>query len=219
MPNDPACPPAHRALAIALVHALTTQHALGARAERSVLTVAGESGSGKSITALCLASALNAEGIPTTVLHQDDYFHRPPATNHAYRVANLESVGPQEVNMALLSGHVAAFREGVAVVTVPTVDYEADRFVPQQRSFAACSVLIVEGTYVLAHVEADVGIFLQATSDDTRERRRLRNRDIDAPIVEQVLAIEHPIIARQAERADILIDRDFHIVLSHRRPG
>ena len=211
-PADTAPPPAHRVLAAALIHALRMQRALGARNDRTVVAVAGESGSGKSVTALCLAEALNAEGILTTVLHQDDYFHRPPATNHAYRVANLDSVGPQEVNMALLSEHVAAFREGVAVVTVPTVDYEADRFVPQQRSFASCSVLIVEGTYVLAHVHADVRIFLQATSEDSRERRRVRNRDIDAPIIDQVLAIEHAIVARQAERADILIDRDFHIV-------
>ena len=211
-PADTVPPPAHRVLAAALIHSLRMQRALGARNDRTVVAVAGESGSGKSVTALCLARALNAEGILTTVLHQDDYFHRPPATNHAYRVANLDSVGPQEVNMALLSEHVAAFREGAAVVTVPTVDYEADRFVPQQRSFASCSVLIVEGTYVLAHVHADVRIFLQATSEDSRERRRVRNRDIDAPIVDQVLAIEHSIVARQAERADILIDRDFHIV-------
>ncbi len=211
-PDDTARPPAHQVLATALIHALRTHHALGARDGRMVVAVAGESGSGKSVTALCLASALNAGGIPTAVLHQDDYFHRPPATNHAHRVANLDSVGPQEVNMTLLSEHVVAFRAGVKVIAVPVVDYQADRFVPQQRSFASCSVLVVEGTYVLAHVHADVRIFLQATSNDSRERRRVRNRDIDAPIVDQVLAIEHPIIARQAELADILIDRDFHIV-------
>ena len=36
-------------------------------------------------------------------------------------------------------------------------------------------------TYVLTLEDLDVGIFLDATRVDTRERRRARNRDIDAP--------------------------------------
>ena len=69
---------------------------------------------------------------------------------------------------------------------------------------------------MLANVDADIRIFLDATSDDTRDRRMARNRDIEAPIVDQVLAIEHPIIAAQRGVADILIDRDFRIVRATR---
>ena len=65
---------------------------------------------------------------------------------------------------------------------------------------------------MLASVDADIRIFLAATSDDTRERRRARNRDIEAPVVDEVLAIEHRIIAAQREMADIVVDRDFRIV-------
>jgi uridine kinase len=44
------------------------------------------------------------------VLHQDDYFVRPPRTNHAHRVRDLRAVGPHEVDLARLAAHVAAFR-------------------------------------------------------------------------------------------------------------
>jgi uridine kinase len=203
------------ALATEVVELMTDWHALGAldvRGLRTVIAVAGESGSGKSVTSLCLASELDARGLRTEVLHQDDYFHRPPATNHFHRVRDLSSVGPQEVNFALLRSHVATFRAGENGVVTPCVDYPNNRFLTRQRDFASVAVLIVEGTYVLAHVQSDIRIFLAATSDETRERRCERNRDIDAPIVDRVLAIEHPIIAAQAELTDILIDQHFRIV-------
>ena len=59
--------------------------------------------------------------------------------------------------------------------------------------------------------DIDVRIFLEATSDDTRERRLLRNRDLHEPFVDQVLAIEHDLIAPQAAAAHIVIDREFHV--------
>ena len=203
--------PAHAALASALVDTLLLQHALRTRGSRTVIAIAGESGSGKSVTALCLARALGAVNLPADVLHQDDYFHRPPSTNHAHRVCDLRSVGPQEVDLAQLRAHVAAFRNGTTRVDTPRVDYAGDRFVRTVRDFSQRAILIVEGTYVLEHVHADIRIFLDATSDDTRDRRRDRARDVDAPIVEEVLAIEHPLIAAQARLADIRIDRQFRI--------
>ena len=207
---DAPCTPAQRALAAALRNTPTVQQLL--RVERPVIAIAGESGSGKSITADCLAHELTSTGTPTLVLHQDDYFHRPPATNHAHRLRDLGSVGPQEVDLARLRAHVDAFRSGADDIETPVVEYHADRFITRIRHLAPFALLIVEGTYVLEHVHADARIFLDATSIDTRERRRERNRDIDAPIVEQVLAIEHGLIAPQVALADIIIDRDFAIV-------
>ena len=204
--------PEHRDLALALIGAMAANGTVAQHASRIVIAVAGESGSGKSVTAVCLARELSASGDVTDVLHQDDYFIRPPAANHAHRVADLTSVGPQEVDFDRLRAHVAAFRRGEHDVAAPRVNYGADRFDTEPRDFRSVQILVVEGTYVLASVDADIRIFLSATSDDTRERRRARNRDIEAPVVDEVLAIEHGIIAAQREMADIVVDRDFRIV-------
>ena len=200
----------HSPLARELASLLTDEYGLHAGV-RPVIAIAGESGSGKSVTASSLALALSANGVRAAVLHQDDYFVRPPRANHEHRTHDLTSVGPQEVNATLLQSHVAAFRAGRDGVVVPRVDYSTDSFQVATMDFAAVAALVVEGTYALRLVIADVRIFLEATHDDTRERRRMRNRDIDAPIIDQVLAIEHEIIGAQRELAQIVVDRDFNV--------
>lgn len=178
---------------------------------RLVVGVAGESGSGKSTTATSLASVLSAEGLPAVVLFQDDYFVRPPRTNHEYRLHDIAAVGPHEVDLVRLAGHVEDFRAGRDGVEVPTVDYRANVFRARRVDFAAARVLVVEGTYALLLPELDARVFMEATYHDTRARRVARARDVDSPFVERVLGIEHEIIRGQAAGADLLVDRDFGV--------
>ncbi len=182
--------------------------------QRRVIGVAGESGSGKSMTADGLARACTSVGMRALVLNQDNYFFLPPRTNHEHRIESLDNVGAHEVNLALIGSQIAAFRARENGVVAPLVDYPGNRFVTQTLDFSTVELLIVEGTYVLQLDDLDVRIFLEATHEDTEERRRVRNRDIDAPIVAQVLAIEHEIIARQRAVADVLIDSDFRLTRS-----
>lgn len=178
---------------------------------RLVIGVAGESGSGKSVTAVALVRELVELDVPTDVLHQDDYFLRPPRVNHAHRERDLAHVGPHEVNLALMARHVAEFRAGRAVDDAPLVDYPNDRFLTRRLDWAPLAVLVVEGTYVLMLDDLDVRVFIEATHEDTAERRRARNRDVDAPFVRDVLRIEHEIIARQAAVAHLVVDREFGV--------
>ncbi len=180
------------------------------RPARTVIAVAGESGSGKSVTATDLAAVMNEAGIHTAIIHQDDYFVRPPRTNHEHRLTDLGSVGPQEVQMDVIAATMQAFRAG-ATVTAPVVDYEGNRFLTHSLDFSETQVLVVEGTYALLLKGWDIGIFLQATYADTASRRKARNRDIDDPFVDRVHEIEHRLIAPQALVADILLDREFTI--------
>ncbi len=206
----PALEGPHAAFARSLRQRLAADFALG-NGRRVVVAIAGESGSGKSITATSLAEALEGDGVGTVVLHQDDYFLRPPRANHDYRCADLRRVGPHEVNLELLAAHVASFRTAQNGVDGPLTDHPSDSFLVRRLDFGPASVLIVEGTYVLRLPDTDIRIFLEATHAETAERRRRRNRDVDAPIVDQVLAIEHELVAPQANLAHILVDPDFAI--------
>lgn len=182
--------------------------------ERFVIGVAGESGSGKTTTAAALALGLTTHGIPAALLSQDNYFIRPPRTNHAHRVADLTAVGPQEVRLELMAEHIAAFRSGVEAIMAPLVNYPANRFDEQRLELHHLRVLVVEGTYAL-HLDAlDIRIFLEATHTETHERRMARNRDAWEPVIDSILAIEHGYIAPQARQADWLIDAAFRL-----RPG
>lgn len=209
--------PEYAALAEALRAHLAAAHGVPRPGARTVVGVAGESGSGKSVTAASLARAYQAASVPALVLHQDDYFHRPPRANHAHRLQDIGSVGPQEVDLARLAAHVGAFRAGARGVVGPVANYAEDRFDARPLALAGAALLIVEGTYALTLADLDVRVFLSATHADTAARRRARARDVDDPFVDRVLAIEHRIIARQAAVADVVIDRDFRIV--GRGPG
>ena len=212
-PNDAGAPSPDAGLVVAraLVRHLLRDGRLADRG-RCVVGVAGESGSGKSVTALALARALGDAGTPAGVLHQDDYFHLPPRTNHLHRVEDLAAhVGPQEVNLALVAEHVAAFRAGASGLTGPRADHAGNRFLTRPLDFAPLRALVVEGTYVLGLPDLDVRIFLEATWEDTRERRRLRGRDIIDPVIDEILRIEHGIISRQAAVADVVVDREFGV--------
>lgn len=184
--------------------------------ERCVIGIGGESGSGKSVTAKCLAVELTGAGMATSVIHQDDYFHRPPRANHEHRCLDLRNVGPHEVDLDLLRSHIDAFRAGREDVTAPLVDYPSDSFLTQRFNFSKTAVLIIEGTYVLTVEDIDVRIFLRATHSETQERRRVRNRDIDEPVIEDVLNIEHTIIAPQVLLANVVIDSNFAVERTNR---
>ena len=201
--------PEYAELAAALMERLL-EWGLGAR-KRFVVGVAGESGSGKSVTASTLARTLVASGLSAVVLHQDDYFHLPPRANHAARERDIMHVGPGEVNLELMQAHIAEFLHGGDAIVVPMVNYATDRFEARRVELEGVTVLVVEGTYVLGLEDIDLRIFLEATYADTRDRRRTRARDVDSPFVERVLAREHDIIARCGELADLVVDRNFAI--------
>jgi len=183
-------------------------------AHRLVIAIAGESGSGKSVAASSLAHELAAAGYRPQVIYQDDYFVRPPRTNHDFRLLDIAAnVGPQEVRLDLIAEHIAAFRRGDDVVA-PLVDYPGNRFVTQPLAFADANVLVVEGTYVLALADLDVRIFCSATHEETRDRRQARARDVDDPVIERILALEHALIAPTGATADLVIDAGLQL---HRR--
>lgn len=187
----------------------TKQAAVGIT--KYVIGIAGESGSGKSTTALELRNTLAQAGYQAAVLHMDAYFKLPPRANHEAREQDMAQVGPQEVNLDLLQNHLLSFRHGAPTLTIPTVDVEHDTFYESILDVASSQFLIVEGTYVLTLQGLDVGIFLEHSYHDTYAQRMARNRDIMTPFVEQVLELEHHIIRQQRPLAQFIITKDYQV--------
>ena len=180
---------------------------------RFTLTVAGESGSGKSETGAALAEAFSERGFPAVVLGQDDYFHLPPKSNDHRRREDISRVGMQEVRLDLLDEHLRAARAGAAAIRKPEVIYEEDRAEEIDVALEGVKVVIAEGTYTTALEEADVRVFIDRDFRATLEARKRRNREQFDPFIEKVLEIEHRIIQGQRERADIVIPEDFDLQL------
>ncbi len=178
---------------------------------RYTMTVAGESGSGKSETGQALADALEARGVPAAVLQQDDYYVLPPRFNDAARRANFAWVGTTEVRLDLLDEHLGQARAGEATITKPLVDYDANQIGEEEISLGDARVVIAEGVYTSLCENVDRRVFIARNRLETMEHRMKRGREDFDPFIEEVLKKEHEIISQHRSRADVVITRDYEV--------
>jgi uridine kinase len=178
---------------------------------RYTLSIAGESGSGKSETAQALLEKLKDRNISTVILQQDDYFVYPPLTNHRTRLANIDWVGMQEVKLDLLDSHLLQAIEGMEKIEKPLVIYQKDLISEEALSLKNIKVVIAEGTYTSSLKNLHCRIFIDLTYRETKKSRLERAREEQDDFLEKVLIIEHKIISAHKDKADIIIHPDFNI--------
>ncbi len=201
----------HRRAAADIVPALLPK--IDSLVGKYTLSVAGESGSGKSETATAIAEALEKEGIMSVILQQDDYFVYPPKSNDRARRRDIAWVGPQEVRLDLLDSHLRAFHDNADSIDKPLVDYETDSVGDERIVVADARVAIAEGTYTSLLNNVDIRVFIARDYEETRAHREKRKRDAAEldPFIDDVLKIEHGIISLHRARADIVINADYSV--------
>ena len=176
------------------------------------ITIAGESGSGKSEMGQAVADALTRRGFKTLVLQQDDYFVHPPKTNDRTRRRDIGWVGMQEVRLDLLDQHLSQARSGAETIVKPLVVYEEDRITEETVSLRGIAAVVAEGTYTTALENVDTRVFIDLTYLDTLQSRLERAREAQDDFLERVLEIEHRIISAHKNCADYLIDKQYRVV-------
>jgi uridine kinase len=203
----------HRKAAAAITAAV--MESLMRKSSRYAISVAGESGSGKSETAKAIANELSKVGVRSVIIGQDDYFVLPPRSNDARRRADPEWLGPHvEVNLELMESNLRAAVDGATELLKPLVDYDDDRIGEERISLEGVAVVIAEGTYTSLLRRVDARVFIARSRLDTLEHRLKRNRGGEAldPFVEQVLMREHMIIAGHRQLADFVISKDYDVL-------
>lgn len=182
---------------------------------KCVIAIAGESGSGKTVAAVYLQDLFSQAGLKAHILHLDDYFWYPPKTNHAKRLENISHVGVSEVNIALMSQHAQAFKSGETEIEKPLVHYYENTIYSEKLFLKDVDILILEGTYSFFTAPIDVRVFMAKNYRDSLEQRLKRNRGDEAtdPFNDQVLEIEHQLIAPQRAQATIVVESDYSVNL------
>ena len=170
------------------------------------VTVAGESGSGKSEIAHCLAELLEKDGFDAIVLGQDDYFKLPPKSNHQKRQQDISWVGPGEVRLDLLDENITNLKEHPdRPEKKPLVYFQENRIDSETIEPKKRDVVIAEGTYTSLLENVDVRAFINRNYKQTKKARLKRARDPDVDFLEKVLEIEHQEISQHKARADVVI--------------
>jgi uridine kinase len=183
---------------------------------RYVITVAGESGSGKSETGKAIADELDRFGIKSVLLGQDDYFVLPPKSNDIKRRGDPEWLGPHvEVKLDVLEQNLVNAIQGKREIIKPLVDYDSNTIEDEIINLDGVKVLIAEGTYTSLLKHVDTRIFICRNWLDTLELRqkRMRGSEVGDPFIEQILSKEHRIIAAHKQLADILITKDYGVII------
>lgn len=199
----------HQAAAEAIVDHLLDE--VAATSRRFTMTVAGESGSGKSETGRALADEFGERGVAAVVLQQDDYYVLPPRFNDAARRANFDWVGTTEVRLDLLDDHLRAARDGADQITKPLVIYEDNAIEDETISLDGVEVVIAEGVYTSLCHHVDRRVFIARNRLETMEHRMKRGREDFDPFIEEVLTTEHDIISQHRELADVVISREYDV--------
>ena len=199
----------HQAAATKIVDRLIDEIRSSSRCR--TITVAGESGSGKSETGQAIADELESRGIKAVVLQQDDYYVLPPRFNDAARRANFSWVGTTEVRLDLLDEHLKAAQEGEGHVVKPLVIYEENRIDEETQSYEGADVVIAEGVYTSLCEHVDRRVFIARNRLETMEHRMKRGREQFDPFIEEVLKTEHEIISQHRALADIVITREYDV--------
>ena len=176
-----------------------------------VLSVAGESGSGKSETAKAIAETFNKKGFTSLIFQQDDYFIYPPKTNDKTRRKDILWVGSKEVRLDKLDDDIKSAIEGKKEIQKPLVNYDEDKIEEEIVSLENVKIVIVEGTYTSLLKNVDTRIFINRNRLDTLESRKKRGREPIEPFIEEVLKIEHEVISKHKKMANIIISKDYDV--------
>lgn len=178
------------------------------------ISLAGESGCGKTETSSAIIEELRKHHIKAIVLGQDNYFYLPPLANDAKRKQDASWLGPhKEVDLDRMDNTLGEASQGALIIEISHIDYDTNKETKHEVSLDGVKVIIAEGTYtsLLKHIQTR--IFINANYHDTLIYRKLRNRgnEVNDPFVEGILETEHKIIAGHRFLADIIISKDYDV--------
>ncbi len=180
------------------------------------LTIAGESGSGKSEIGKAVADQFKTKGIKNILLGQDDYFVLPPRSNDVKRREEPNWLGPhKEVKLDVLDKNLADAKQNHTYISKPLIDYDRNEILDEKIDLHNIKVIVVEGTYTSLLKNADIRIYIDRSRMDTAEHRQKRNRgnEFNDPFVEKILETEHKIIAGHKQLADLIITKEYRVVI------
>lgn len=179
-----------------------------------IITIAGESGSGKSETAVSMANEFKAREIKCYIFQQDDYFVYPPKTNTKIRKNDISWVGIKEVKINLLDSHLKSIKQGNNKIVKPLVIFKEDKITEETVNIDEYKVVIAEGTYTTLLKNVNKHIFIDRDMHETIKARKKRNREKQDEFLEKILTIEHNIISSHKQNAEIIITKNYNAILN-----
>lgn len=186
---------------------------------RTLVSIDGLDGSGKSQFAKALATACEAEGEPAVFVFRVDDFRRPMGPLDAGTDEGAVYYD-RYYDFELLDACLRRFLEGEPHATIPRFDTKREVLDGQQElAWGPARLALLEGVFVLRAAAAAAGPLIVLEVSEAEARRRILARDQAKGRTPEV--VEHRMNTRYfpaqrryraafdpARRADVLIDND-----------
>ena len=199
--------PQHKKAAKALV-----EHIKKNTDEKFIVSISGESGSGKSGIGHEVAHLLKTQGTPAKVMHIDNYYKISPSERSAWRKKHgVQSIGYTEYDWETINRNLAEFRADADEVTMPCIDLLTDQEDLLKTSFKGLGYMVIEGLYAL-QAEADLHVLIDLTYLETRKAQHLRGKEKMDEWRLQVLEQEHQVVQSLRPKADLIVTSDFDVM-------
>lgn len=183
------------------------------KSKKLAISIAGESGCGKTTLSRAIKEALEIEGKKVVILHQDEYFNLPPKQNHQARLNDFSHIGTHEAKLDLIDKHIQIIKNAESqTLAIPHMDWLNDLEENILIDISGVDLIIAEGTYTSLLCDVDQRIFINTTYQGTRENRANRNREEQSDFIEKVLKKESGIISKHQSLADMVLNQNFTIV-------
>lgn len=191
------------------------QHLEGKPLNKYIITVTGETQTGKSEIAYLLARLLAGDGKTAKVLNMDSYYRIPPKERHEWRKKNgIDSIGVEEYDWDKVKETVDAFKKGEKA-QVPYVDVITKQVDQLTTDFKGVDVLILNGLYAIACKKSDLNVFIELDFHDSiKEQKESKNEVLDEWRMKE-LEKEHQVVQSLKNKGDYFVDSDTSLDFFH----
>lgn len=178
-----------------------------------IVAISGESGSGKTELAHCLAKLLRKEGIMAKPIHIDNYYRIHPHERTEWRLNHgIENVvGWDEYDWETIYQNIEDFKNDDSS-TMPCVDLVTEQIDLLTTDFEGIDMLIIDGIYAIKTEEADMRIYIELTYHDTKKAQLLRGKEPQNEYRLSVLEQEHKVVTSLKNTADLFVNKDYKVI-------
>jgi uridine kinase len=177
-----------------------------------VITIGGESGSGKSEISHEVSRFLREYGIYAKIIHTDNYYKIKPSIRNDWRKArNFDEVGLEEIDWDHVENNITDFKNDNKKAVLPCIDILTDQVDTLITNFEEIRILILDGLYCL-NTTADLHFMIDLTYHETKKAQLLRGKEILDENRLKILEKEHQSVQSLRNRATYFINKDFDII-------
>lgn len=182
---------------------------------RYIVSISGESGSGKSELAHALGKMLKQNNIRVKVIHTDNYYKIQPLLREEWRRnKGFNKIGIDEYDWVKINRTIRDFKEGQECM-IPCIDLIPEQVDKLITDFSKIDLLIIDGLYAIKTKNVDLKIFIDLTYHETKINQIIRLKEAMNEFRLRILEEEHKNVISLKPLANLFVDKSYRVTNSN----